>query len=441
MNSSNKLLIVGAGLAGCEAAWQAARRGIDLELWEMKPRRLSPAHHSSDLAELVCSNSLRADDLHNAAGLLKEEMRLLGSLVMESARATRVPAGKALAVDREGFARFITRKIREDSRVRLVSREAQELPPFRPLILATGPLTTDELASALASFLGREHLHFYDAIAPIVYAETIDGTKTYRASRYDHGGDDYLNCPLTENEYHHFVRQLLQGEQIPLHPFESIKYFEGCLPIEVMAQRGEETLRYGPMKPVGLPDPRTGKIPQAVVQLRQDNADGSLYNMVGFQTKLKWKDQERVFRLIPGLEQAEFARLGSVHRNTFVDGPRVLFPTLQLKTDLEIFLAGQITGVEGYVESAAMGILAGINAARLMEGRRLVVPPPTTALGALVRHISREGQSDFQPMNINFGLFPSLSSRVPRRERGAHYARRALEDFKNWMADEGLDTE
>jgi len=441
LNSSNKLLIVGAGLAGCEAAWQAARRGIDLELWEMKPRRLSPAHHSPDLAELVCSNSLRADDLHNAAGLLKEEMRLLGSLVMESARATRVPAGKALAVDREGFARFITRKIREDSRVRLVSREAQELPPFRPLILATGPLTTDELASALASFLGREHLHFYDAIAPIVYAETIDGTKTYRASRYDHGGDDYLNCPLTESEYHHFVRQLLQGEQIPLHPFESIKYFEGCLPIEVMARRGEETLRYGPMKPVGLPDPRTGKIPQAVVQLRQDNADGSLYNMVGFQTKLKWKDQERVFRLIPGLEQAEFARLGSVHRNTFVDGPRVLFPTLQLKTDLEIFLAGQITGVEGYVESAAMGILAGINAARLMEGRRLVVPPPTTALGALVRHISREGQSDFQPMNINFGLFPSLSSRVPRRERGAHYARRALEDFQTWMADEGLDTE
>ena len=441
MNSSNKLLIIGAGLAGCEAAWQAARRGIDLELWEMKPRRLSPAHHSPDLAELVCSNSLRADDLHNAAGLLKEEMRLLGSLVMESARATRVPAGKALAVDREGFARFITRKIREDSRVRLVSREAQELPPFRPLILATGPLTTDELASALASFLGREHLHFYDAIAPIVYAETIDGTKTYRASRYDHGGDDYLNCPLTESEYHHFVRQLLQGEQIPLHPFESIKYFEGCLPIEVMAQRGEETLRYGPMKPVGLPDPRSGRIPHAVVQLRQDNADGSLYNLVGFQTKLKWKDQERVFRLIPGLKQAEFARLGSVHRNTFVDGPRVLLPTLQLKADLEIFLAGQITGVEGYVESAAMGILAGINAARLLEGRPLVVPPPTTALGALVRHISREGQSDFQPMNINFGLFPSLSSRVPRRERGAHYARRALEDFQTWMADEGLDTE
>ena len=439
MNSSNKLLIVGAGLAGCEAAWQAARRGIDLELWEMKPRRLSPAHHSSDLAELVCSNSLRADDLHNAAGLLKEEMRRLGSLVMESARATRVPAGKALAVDREGFARFITRKIRENSRVRLVSREAQELPPLRPLILASGPLTTDELASALASFLGREHLHFYDAIAPIVYAETIDETKTYRASRYDHGGADYLNCPLTESEYHHFVRQLLQGEPIPLHPFESINYFEGCLPIEVMAQRGVETLRYGPMKPVGLPDPRTGQIPQAVVQLRQDNADGSLYNMVGFQTKLKWKDQERVFRLIPGLEQAEFARLGSVHRNTFVDGPRVLLPTLQLKADLEIFLAGQITGVEGYVESAAMGILAGINAARLMEGRPLVVPPPTTALGALVGHISRKASSDFQPMNINFGLFPTLSGRIHRRERGAHYARRALEDFQAWMAVEELD--
>ena len=439
--ASNKLLIIGAGLAGCEAAWQAARRGIDLELWEMKPRRLSPAHHSPDLAELVCSNSLRADDLHNAAGLLKEEMRRLGSLVMESARATRVPAGKALAVDREGFARFITRKIRENSRVRLVSREAVELPPLRPLILATGPLTTDELASALASFLGKEHLHFYDAIAPIVYAESIDGTKTYRASRYDHGGDDYLNCPLSEDEYHHFVSRLLQAEQTPLHPFESIKYFEGCLPIEVMAQRGEDTLRYGPMKPVGLPDPRSGRIPHAVVQLRQDNADGSLYNLVGFQTKLKWKDQERVFRLIPGLEQAEFARLGSVHRNTFVDGPRVLLPTLQLKTDLEIFLAGQITGVEGYVESAAMGILAGINAARLMEGRPLVVPPPTTALGALVGHISRETQSDFQPMNINFGLFPPLSGRIHRRERGIHYSRRALEDFQTWMAAEGLDRE
>jgi methylenetetrahydrofolate--tRNA-(uracil-5-)-methyltransferase len=436
---SNKLLIIGAGLAGCEAAWQAARRGIDLELWEMKPRRFTPAHHSPDLAELVCSNSLRADDLHHAAGLLKEEMRRLGSLVMESARATRVPAGKALAVDREGFARFITRKITENSRVQLVSREAGELPPIRPLILATGPLTTDELASALASFLGREHLHFYDAIAPIVYAETIDGSKAYRASRYDQGGDDYLNCPLTENEYRHFVRQLVQAEPIPLHSFESINYFEGCLPIEVMAQRGEETLRFGPMKPVGLPDPRTGKIPQAVVQLRQDNADGSLYNMVGFQTKLKWKDQERVFRLIPGLEQAEFARLGSVHRNTFVDGPRVLLPTLQLKTDLEIFLAGQITGVEGYVESAAMGILAGINAARLMKGRPLVVPPPTTALGVLVGHISREGPSDFQPRNINFGLFPILPGRVHRRERSAQYARRALEDFETWMAAEGLD--
>jgi methylenetetrahydrofolate--tRNA-(uracil-5-)-methyltransferase len=428
-------------LAGCEAAWQAARRGIDLELWEMKPRRLSPAHHSPDLAELVCSNSLRADDLHNAAGLLKEEMRLLGSLVMESARATRVPAGKALAVDREGFARFITRKIKENSSIRLISREARELPPLRPLILATGPLTTDELASALASFLGREQLHFYDAIAPIIYAETIDGTKTYRASRYDHGGDDYLNCPLSEDEYRLFISRLLEAEQTPLHPFESIKYFEGCLPIEVMAQRGEETLRYGPMKPVGLSDPRSGRIPHAVVQLRQDNADGSLYNLVGFQTKLKWKDQERVFRLIPGLARAEFARLGSVHRNTFVDGPRVLLPTLQLRADPQFFLAGQISGVEGYLESAAMGILAGINAARLMEGRPLVVPPPTTALGALVGHISRKGRSDFQPMNINFGLFPTLPGRVHRRERGIYYSRRALEDFQTWMAAEGLDTD
>ena len=441
MNPSSRLLIIGAGLAGCEAAWQAARRGIELELWEMKPRRFTPAHHSPDLAELVCSNSLRSSDLQNAVGLLKEEMRLLGSLVMESALVNRVPAGKALAVDREGFARFITRKIQENAKVRLVSREASDLPPQRPLILASGPLTTEDLARALGLFLGREHLHFYDAIAPIVYAESVDGTKAYRGSRYGHGGDDYLNCPLTEDEYRHFVRQLLEAEQVPLHPFEAIHYFEGCLPIEVMAQRGEETLRYGPMKPVGLPDPRTGRIPQAVVQLRQDNADGSLYNLVGFQTKLKWKDQERVFRLIPGLERAEFARLGSVHRNTFVDGPRVLLPTLQLKKDLELLLAGQITGVEGYVESAAMGILAGINAVRLMEGLSLVVPPPTTALGALVGHISREGQSDFQPMNINFGLFPALPGRIHRRERGAHYARRALDDFQAWMAAEGLGTD
>jgi methylenetetrahydrofolate--tRNA-(uracil-5-)-methyltransferase len=439
MNPTNKLLIIGAGLAGCEAAWQAARQGIDLELWEMKPRRFSPAHHSPDLAELVCSNSLRSADLQNAAGLLKEEMRLLGSLVMESARINRVPAGKALAVDREGFARHITRRIRENSKIQWVSREASDLPSRRPLILASGPLTTDELASALASFLGREHLHFFDAIAPIVYAETIAGTKAYRASRYGHGGDDYINCPLSEDEYRLFVSRLLEAEQTPLHPFESIKYFEGCLPIEVMARRGEDTLRYGPLKPVGLPDPRTGRIPHAVVQLRQDNADGSLYNMVGFQTKLKWRDQERVFRLIPGLAQAEFARLGSVHRNTFVDGPRVLRPTLQLRVDPRFFLAGQISGVEGYVESAAMGILAGINAARLIAGRPLVVPPPTTALGALVGHIGREGQADFQPMNINFGLFPSLPGRVKRRERGAHYARRALEDFRAWIADEELE--
>ena len=331
-------------------------------------RAVYPAHHSSDLAELVCSNSLRADDPQNAVGLLKEEMRRLGSLVMASASATRVPAGKALAVDREGFARFITDKIRGHAKIRLVSREAQELPPWRPLVLATGPLTTDELARALGLFLGREQLHFYDALAPIVYAESVDQAKVYRGSRYDHGGDDYLNCPLNETEYHHFISQLLEAEQTPLHPFESINYFEGCLPIEVMAQRGAETLRYGPMKPVGLPDPHTGKIPHAVVQLRQDNAAGTLYNLVGFQTKLKWKDQERVFRLIPGLERAEFARLGSVHRNTFVDGPQVLLPTLQLKGDSGVFLAGQITGVEGYVESAAMGILAGINAARLTAG-------------------------------------------------------------------------
>ncbi len=376
MQSEEKmtLTIIGGGLAGCEAAWQASGQGIRVRLLEMKPLRFSPAHHSPLLAELVCSNSFRSQDLEMAVGLLKEEMRLLGSLVMEAARACQVPAGKSLAVDREGFARFITGRITTHPLIEIINQDVSTLPKG-PLILATGPLTTDELAQALGELLGSNHLHFYDAIAPIVFLDSVDLNKTFRGSRYGHGGADYINCPFNEEEYQIFLGQLLQAEQVPLHAFEEPRYFEGCLPIEIMAERGRDTLRFGPMKPVGLPDPRTGKIPYAVVQLRQDNQEGTLFNMVGFQTKLKWPEQERIFRLIPGLEQAEFARLGSIHRNTFVNGPEVLLPTLQLKKSLQIFLAGQITGVEGYVESAAMGILAGINACRLLKDKPLVIPP------------------------------------------------------------------
>ncbi len=433
------ITIIGGGLAGCEAAWQAIGQGGEVRILEMKPLRFSPAHQSPLLAELVCSNSLRSQDPESAVGLLKEEMRLLGSLVMESALTHRVPAGKALAVDRENFARFITDKIINHPLIQVVHQDVSTIPDIGPLILATGPLTTDELAQELGTLLGSNHLHFYDAIAPIVFLDSIDLNKAYKGSRYGHGGDDYINCPLNEEEYRIFLRQLLQAEQVPLHSFEEPRFFEGCLPIEIMAGRGIDTLRFGPMKPVGLPDPRTGKIPHAVVQLRQDNQEGTLFNMVGFQTKLKWPEQERVFRLIPGLERAEFARLGSIHRNIFVNGPEVLLPTLQLKKNQGIFLAGQITGVEGYVESAAMGILAGINAGRLAQNKTLIIPPKTTAIGALVAHISREPKKDFQPMNVNLGLFPPLEGKVPRRLRGKAYAERALSDLRTWMVLEGLN--
>ncbi|MBI5585607.1 MAG: methylenetetrahydrofolate--tRNA-(uracil(54)-C(5))-methyltransferase (FADH(2)-oxidizing) TrmFO [Deltaproteobacteria bacterium] len=434
----NRIIIIGGGLAGCEAAWQAARRGVTVELLEMKPRVFSPSQKSADLAELVCSKSLRSRDLHNAVGLLKEEMGRLGALVLEAALGHQVPAGKSLAVDREAFARHITEKRSGHPRIRVERREVAAVPPDRPLVVATGPLTSDLLVQSLARLVGSEQLHFYDAIAPIVYTESITESRVYRGSRYGHGGEDYINCPLDEAQYDRFLQALLTAEMVPLHSFEEPKYFEGCLPIEIMAQRGRDTLRFGPMKPVGLPDPRTGKVPHAVVQLRQDNRSGSLFNLVGFQTKLKWKEQERVFRLIPGLENAEFARLGSIHRNTFLDGPQVLFPSLQLKADPRILLAGQITGVEGYVESAAMGLLAGINAVRVLEERPAAVPPPTTALGALIGHISREPVKEFQPMNINFGLFPPLTGKIPKKLKGERLAQRALEDLKAWMAAEGL---
>lgn len=434
-----EIIVIGGGLAGAEAAWQAAERGARVRLYEMRPLRQTPAHKTDRLAELVCSNSLRAADPLSAAGLLKEELRRLGSLILRAADATALPAGGALAVDREAFAARVTETILRHPRIAVHREEVTEIPAEGPVIVATGPLTSDALARALRSFTQKEALYFYDAISPIVEAESIDATKTYRASRYGKGGEDYINCPLTEADYGRFYDALTAAEKVPYHSFEREIFFEGCLPIEEMASRGKETLRFGPMKPVGLPDPRTGRIPHAVVQLRQDNAAASLYNLVGFQSKLKWPEQQRVFRLIPGLELAEFVRYGSLHRNTYVNAPMVLRPTLQCRKRSDLFLAGQITGVEGYVESAATGLLAGVNAARLAAGETPCAPPPTTALGAILRYVTTAEAKGFQPMNISFGLLPPLPRPVRQKEAKrlqiVERARRALED---WMEAEGV---
>jgi methylenetetrahydrofolate--tRNA-(uracil-5-)-methyltransferase len=435
-----QITIIGGGLAGCEAAWQAARRGCRVRLFEMKPLRYSPAHGSADLAELVCSNSLRAADCHSAVGLLKEEMRRLGSLLMMAAEETRVPAGRALAVDRSKFAAFITGRLEAAPLVTIVREEVTELPPAgtAPVILATGPLTSDALADSLGRLTGKEHLAFYDAIAPIVQADSLDYNLIYQASRYDDGPGDYLNCPLDVEQYQRFIDALRTARYVELRPFEDQHYFEGCLPIEVMLARGDQTLRFGPMKPVGLPDPRTGREPFAVVQLRRENREGTHYNMVGFQTKLAFPEQKRIFRMIPGLEQAEFARLGSIHRNTFVCAPELLGPTLQFRSRPDLLLAGQLTGVEGYVESTAMGLLAGINAARLCAGRPPVTPPANTAMGALVNHLTGSAPGRFQPSNINFGLFPPLGKKLPKRMRGEHRAQIALESLGHWQQAEDV---
>lgn len=431
------LIIIGGGLAGSEAAWQAARLGCRVVLYEMKPRVFSPAHHSPLLAELVCSNSLRSDAVTSAVGLLKEEMRCLGSLIIAAAEQTRVPAGKALAVDREKFAQYITKKITANSFITIVREELRELPAILPeasaVILATGPLTSDAMTYSLGQLTGKEHLAFYDAIAPIVEAESLDRNIIYQASRYDAGPGDYLNCPMDKSQYEGFITELAQAEKVPLKSFEKQKYFEGCLPIEVMLDRGPETLRFGPMKPVGLINPRTGREAYAVVQLRMENKEGTQYNMVGFQTKLTYSEQKRIFRMIPGMEQAEFTRLGSIHRNTFVCGPELLLPSLQVKKRPDLLLAGQLSGVEGYVESTAMGLLAGINGARLITGEKPVVPPPETALGALITHLTTTDPKRFQPSNINFGLFPKLQQKIPKKFRGAKYAERALQALKHWQ--------
>jgi methylenetetrahydrofolate--tRNA-(uracil-5-)-methyltransferase len=431
------LLIVGGGLAGCEAAWRAASEGLAVELWEMRPARQTPAHQSDQLAELVCSNSLRAAKVDSAVGLLKAEMAGLGSIVIQAAARTRVPAGGAWAVDRTEFAGLITAWIRRHPAIQVITREAERVPEARPLILATGPLTADALASDLARLTGRNRLFFYDAIAPIIDAESIDRSVAFSASRYEDGPGDYLNLPLSEDQYNAFYEALLKADTLRARDFESTKHFEGCLPIEVMARRGRQTLAFGPMKPVGLIDPRTGKRPFAVVQLRREDAGGTAYNLVGFQTRLTHAAQLQVFRLIPGLEKAEFLRLGSIHRNTFLEAPALLTPTLELTGDPGLYVAGQLSGVEGYVESAAMGILAGLNAARRIREKPAVIPPPTTALGALITHLTTPAKN-FQPSNVNFGLFPPLEKKTPKKLRGQAYADRARQDVAVWMTENGL---
>ncbi|MBP5353354.1 MAG: methylenetetrahydrofolate--tRNA-(uracil(54)-C(5))-methyltransferase (FADH(2)-oxidizing) TrmFO [Alphaproteobacteria bacterium] len=437
--------IIGAGLAGSEAAWQLASRGVAVKIFDMKPQRFSPAHKNADFAELVCSNSLRSDDAaHNAVGLMHEEMRRFGSLIMRCADACKVPAGGALAVDRNGFARMVTEQLRQHPLIEIVAREITEFPSAEaPLtIIATGPLTSADFIDAILRQVDRQSLSFYDAIAPVVYKDSIDFTKAWYQSRYDKGDKfDYINCPLNKEQYYHFVEALLAAEKMPFHDFEEPHYFDGCLPIEVMAERGVDTLMFGPMKPVGLTNPHMSEKPYAVVQLRQDNKEDTLRNIVGFQTKLKYGEQERIFRMIPGLEQAVFARLGGIHKNTFIRSPWLLNEYLQLKTQKNIMFAGQISGCEGYVESANVGMLAGYYASCLVNDKTPIVPPATTATGAMLRHL-QDTTGDYQPMNINFGIFPTIQGEITangkfRKIKGADrkeaYCKRALADFAQWL--------
>jgi len=451
--------IVGGGLAGSEAAWQAASRGVPVTLHEMRPVRPTAVHKTDRLAELVCSNSFRGDKLDNAVGLLKEEMRRLDSLVMRAAEASRVPAGAALAVDRERFAETITQTLSSHPLITIVREEVTSIPDStesEPVIIATGPLTSDALSADLSRIVGGDHLYFYDAISPIVLAETIDRSKVFRQSRWDRsfrgsqgaqgaqgaacgvddGAGDYLNCPLTRDEYEAFYKALTAAESATVHDFDKEKFFEGCLPIEVMAHRGADTLRFGTMKPVGLVDPRTGREPYACVQLRQDNLAGDHFSLVGFQTQIKWGDQARVLRIIPGLENAEFVRFGMVHRNTYVNGPTVLAETWQVRARPSLFFAGQMSGVEGYVESAASGLLAGINAVALVKGERVSSPPRTTAIGALAYYVSHANPAHYEPSNITFGIIQALAHRVRgKKERNEALSARALSDLQQWADD------
>jgi methylenetetrahydrofolate--tRNA-(uracil-5-)-methyltransferase len=433
---TDKVHIVGGGLAGSEAAWQLAEAGVRVRLSEMRGGGdTTPAHHTDRLAEMVCSNSFRSDDAeHNAVGLLHQEMRALGSLVMRCADEHRVPAGSALAVDRDAFAAEVTRSVEQHARITIVRERVDRLPDH-PTIIATGPLTGSTLAQAIAAETGQGALAFFDAIAPIVHRDSIDMDVAWMAARWDKGGKDYINCPLDKAQYEDFVAALVEGEKMPFHEWEKdTPYFEGCMPIEVMAERGPQTLRYGPMKPTGLDNPRTGRWPYAVVQLRQDNALGTLWNMVGFQTKLKHGEQVRIFRTIPGLANAEFARLGGIHRNSFINSPRLLDCELRLKSKPNIRFAGQITGCEGYVESAAVGLIAARFAAAELDGQHLPPPPPDTALGALLGHITGGADAEtFQPMNVNFGLMPPIAGRSKRADRKKAYTDRARTAFAEWL--------
>jgi len=420
------VIVVGGGLAGSEAAWQAARAGARVTLIEMRPAVMTPAHTTGDFAELVCSNSLGSDSLDNASGVLKEEMRIFGSLIMRCAEASRVPAGSALACDRQRFARLVTAYIERCPSISVVRREASSLPNGAPLVVATGPLTSEAMAEAIARLAGTEHLYFYDAVAPIVTAESCDMSKAFWGSRYGRGGADYLNCPMTKEEYDRFYDALVSARCAPVHGFEDTKVFEACMPVEVLAKRGREALAYGPLRPVGLVDPRTGERPYAVVQLRREDDAGRLLNMVGFQTRLAWEEQRRVFRMIPGLEHAEFVRYGVMHRNTYINSPELLKPTLQFRRRDTLFFAGQLTGVEGYLESAASGLVAGVNAARVALGAEPVVFPEETVHGSLCRYISSPHPSGFQPMNANFGIMPRASGKQKGRAARRQIATRAL---------------
>ena len=431
-----KVTVLGAGLAGSECAWQLARRGVPVRLVEMKPAKMTPAHTSEYFAELVCSNSLRSDELTNAVGLLKEEMRRLGSLIMESADANRVAAGGALAVDREGFSRYITDRLKACGNIELVSAEATEIPEGT-VVIATGPLSSDAIAEKIAALCPESDLHFYDAVAPIVTLESVDMSSAFFASRYDKGTADYVNCPMDKDEYLAFVGELVRAKEAEVHGFDDAGVFEGCMPVEVMARRGVDTLRYGPLKPVGLIDPRTGRENYAVVQLRRDNAEGTIYNIVGFQTHLTWGEQKRVFSMIPALHDAEFVRYGVMHRNTYLNSPKLLDRYYRLRSDERISFAGQMTGVEGYVESAASGMLVGIETAARVLGLESVDFPQETAIGALAEYISGGSVGDFQPMNINFGIITPLGYRVKgKRNKNAEISRRSLEIIDKLLTKE-----
>lgn len=436
-----KVVVVGAGLAGVEAVRVLDRAGVKVLLYEMRPRKMTPAHKTPYFAELVCSNSLKSTEITDASGLLKEEMKLLGSLIIKVAEMCSVPAGKALAVDRNKFASTITGIVESMENVEVIREEVKRIPDDRPCIIATGPLTSDELARSISEFLGEDNLYFFDAISPIIDGETIDFSKGFWANRYDPEGRDYFNIPLTEDEYERFYNELIRAEVVDFKDFEKdARYFEGCMPIEELAKRGKMTLLFGPMKPVGLIDPRTGKQPYAVVQLRKEDREGRMFNIVGFQTKMKWPEQARIFRMLPALEKAEFLRYGSVHRNTYINSPRVLKPTCATIKDGSLFFAGQIIGVEGYLESAVTGIIAGINAMRVLKGLEPIVPPEETMTGSLLRYVTSADPKDFQPMNANFGLLPPLDVKVrDRKKKRELLAMRALERLEEWIKDNELE--